>query len=333
MYNSYIINQTRTMKKEEIKRIIAVLPCFNEEESLHFTIDALEAVRKTLPKQYSLDFLFVNDGSSDKTQSLLEEAAKGIPHIYYREFAHNVGHQSALRAGINASVGYDAVVMLDADMQHPPKLIPNMIKKWEEGYKVVQMIRNDGAEDVGTIRYAIRRLYYGFIRYISDLKLEYGASDFRIVDGSVAKIVANSHESHLFLRGYFSWLPVSRTTIKYKPSKRIAGSSKYSWRKLYKLTYSSILQFSEKPLHIAVLIGILMALVAIVYALVVAVFYLLGHHEVSGWTSLMIVMLFSFGINFILLGIIGHYMAHSINLQKQRPEFVVAEEKLPGSPN
>lgn len=318
------------MKKKDTTNIIAILPCYNEEESLHFTIDALEATRKKLARNYSLDFLFVNDGSSDRTQTVLNLAAKRNPHIYYREFAHNVGHQSALRAGINASTGYDAVVMLDADMQHPPKLIPKMIKKWEDGYKVVQMTRNDGTEDVGAIKFLTRRLYYGLIRGISGLKLEYGASDFRIIDGSVAKIVAESKESDLFLRGYFSWLPVSRTTIQYKPSKRIAGSSKYSLKKLYKLTYNSVLQFSEKPLRIAVFLGIIMALIAIIYGLALAVLYLLGKHStVSGWASLMIVMLFCFGINFILLGIIGHYLAHSINLQKQRPEYVIAEEKLP----
>lgn len=318
------------MRNDKTTKIIAILPCYNEEESLHYTIDALETVRKKLPSKYLLDFLFVNDGSSDKTQAVIELAAQKNSHIYFREFSQNAGHQSALRAGINAAIDYDAVIMLDADMQHPPKLIPEMIKEWEAGFDVTQMIRDDDTEDVGSLKFFIRKANYSVFRFISGLQLEYGASDFRIVDKSVINIVANSKENDLFLRGYFSWLPVKRTIIKYKPSKRVAGTSKYSFRKLYKLSYNSVLQFSEKPLRIAVTIGIIMALIAIIYGGTLATLYLLGTHKtVSGWASLMIVMLFCFGINFILLGIIGHYMAHSINLQKQRPEYVIANEKLP----
>jgi len=311
------------------KNIIIIIPCYNEHESFPYTLKALKEIRKSLIPDYKIDVLFVNDGSFDNTQELIEKSTMKDPGIYYREFAKNAGHQSALRAGLNASVSYDAVIMMDADMQHPPKLIPKMIKEWESGFKIVQMIRDDNSRELGTVRFAVRRLYYYLINSISDLKLEYGASDFRIIDKSVTKTVASSPERDLFLRGYFSWLPVSRTAIIYKPSKRIAGTSKYTLKKLYKLTYNSILQFSEKPLRIAVVLGILMALAAILYGIVLAVLYLFGKHNVSGWSSLMIMMLFCFGINFVLLGIIGHYLAHSISLQKQRPEFVVAKEKLP----
>ena len=312
-----------------MKNIVIVMPCYNEEESLPYTIKALESVRQKLSRNYNLDFLFVNDGSADNTQTVIEQASKNSSHIYYRQFSHNAGHQSALRAGINASIGYDAVIMMDADLQHPPELIAEMLNAWEKGAAIVQMIRQDSAKETGALRYVIGRIYYRIIAAITDLKLEYGASDFRLIDKAVAKTVFSSPESDLFLRGYFSWLPVARTTIDYKPAKRVAGTSKYSLKKLLDLAYQSVLQFSEKPLRIAVTIGLIMALLSFVYGVVLVILHFTGAHTVSGWISLMVVMLFCFGLNFILLGIIGNYLAHSISIQKKRPEFIVAREKLP----
>jgi len=271
----------------------------------------------------------VNDGSSDNTQQVIEASSELHDFIYWRKFAHNAGHQSALRAGLNAAVDYDATIMMDSDMQHPPELIPDMLKQWEKGAKVVQMIREDNAKEAGTLKYATSRLYYRFINWVSDLKLEYGASDFRLIDRTVTQTVARSNESDLFLRGYFTWLPVARVAITYKPNQRVAGVSKYNLRKLLDLAYKGVLQFSEKPLRIAVSIGILFALASIVYGVILGFAHFLGQTEVSGWTSLMVVMLFCFGVNFILLGIIGSYLAHSISIQKQRPEFIVTAEKLP----
>lgn len=310
------------------KRVVIVVPCYNEEESLPHLIDALLPVRKTI-KDYQIDLLLVNDGSSDKTQELINKLVTKHDFIFYREFSRNAGHQSALRAGLNASINHDAVVMMDADLQHPPELIVAMLKKWEEGYRVVQMVRKDSTKDTGILRYLIGRIYYGLINAISDLKLDYGASDFRLIDQTVAREVAKSKENNLFLRGYFSWLPVSRATIIYTPNKRVAGVSKYSLKKLIDLAYKSVLQFSEKPLRIAVSIGLWLAALSFLYGVVLIILHFTGTQTVSGWTSLMVVISFFFGINFILLGIIGNYLAHSINIQKERPEFIVASEKLP----
>lgn len=311
------------------KRVIVVLPCYNEGEALNYTIDSLIKVRQKID-DCSLDILFVNDGSQDDTQAVIKKAAGKQDFIFFRQFAYNAGHQSALRAGLNAAVDYDAVIMMDADMQHPPELIPKMIEAWEDGAKVVQMVRDDSASDVGTFKYLTSKGYYKFINWISGLKLEYGASDFRLIDKSVAQTVAKSPESGLFLRGYFSWLKVPRVTIAYRPNKRVAGVSKYSLKKLLDLAYRGVLQFSEKPLRIAVSLGIFLALAALIYGLAIIVLYLCGLSDaVSGWASLMVGLLFCFGVNFVLLGIIGNYLAHSISIQKQRPEFIVAAEKLP----
>lgn len=312
------------------KRIVIVVPCYNEEASLPHTIVALEAARQQLLKKYSVDFLFVNDGSSDTTQQQLIDIGLKNSYIYYREFSKNVGHQSALRAGINASVGYDAAIMMDADLQHPPELLPDMLAAWEKGAKIVQMVRHDSHKQTGVLRYWVGVFYYKFINWLSDLKLEYGASDFRLIDKSVTSIITNSPESNLFLRGYFSWIPVARTNISYKPNQRVAGTSKYTLKKMLDLAYKSILQFSEKPLRLAVGLGVVLASLSFAYGAILTVLHFTGTHAVSGWTSLMVAMLFFFGVNFVLLGIIGTYLAHAIDIQKQRPEFVIASEKLPG---
>lgn len=314
---------------KQTKRVVVVIPCYNEGEGLNYIIEALAKVRKQISKGYELDILFVNDGSADNTQAVIEAAAAKYPFIYWRQFARNAGHQSALRAGLNAAGGYDATIMMDSDMQHPPELIPSMLEAWEKGAKVVQMLRQDSAKDTGTLRYNIGLLYYKIISALSDLRLEPGASDFRLIDKTVTQTLAKSHETNLFLRGYFVWLPASRVTIDYKPNKRVAGASKYTLRKMFDLAYKGILQFSEKPLRVAVTIGTLLALASIVYGVWLIVQHAMGTAEVSGWTSLMVVMLFCFGVNFILLGIIGSYLAHSINIQKQRPEYIIATEKLP----
>lgn len=312
-----------------MKKIIIVVPCFNEEDSLPHLIKALNETRSRL-KGYQLDYLLVNDGSSDGTQKVIEKLAYEHDYIYFREFAGNAGHQSALRAGLNAATAYDAVIMMDADLQHPPELIPQMIKAWEGGSLIVQMIRQDSARQAGVLKYLTSRLYYRFINSMSDLNLEYGASDFRLVDKSVTRLVADSKENDLFLRGYFSWLPVARQAIEYVPNKRVAGTSKYNVKKMLDLAYKSVLQFSEKPLRIAVTIGVVLALASFLYGVVLTVLRLTGQTTVSGWTSLMVVVLFCFGINFILVGFIGSYLAHSISIQKQRPEFVIANQKIPG---
>lgn len=312
-----------------MKKIVVIVPCYNEEESLLYLLDALEQQQKELAKKYRLDILLVNDGSRDNTQNIIAAYASTHEDVYYREFLANAGHQSAIRAGIDAAAHYDAAIMLDADMQHPPELIPTMVDAWEKGAAVVQMIRTDNAKDAGFFKYTTSKLYYKLINGLSNIQLEYGASDFRLIDKSIVKLVADSHERDLFLRGYFSWLRVPSVSIGYKPNKRIAGKSKYSLRKMLDLGVKGILQFSERPLKISMIAGNVLALASVLYGLYLIASYFLGGDAISGWTSLMVVVLFCFGVNFVLIGIVGSYLAQSIRIQKQRPDYIIGNEKLP----
>lgn len=315
---------------KKVIQVACIVPCYNEEDSLEKLIEVLLDVRDKSSSRFSLDIILINDGSTDKTQQLIEYAATQHTFIFYRNFAHNAGHQSAIRAGLDAASSYDAVIMLDADMQHPPEYIPEMVNEWQEKkVAIVQMIRNDSRKEVGAFKYATSRGYYWVLNQLSGLGLEYGSSDFRLVDKSVVKTVAASPEKDLFLRGYFSWLKVKRSNLEYKPNQRFAGSSKYTLKKMIALAKRGVLQFSEKPLKLATNLGLYMALVAVLYGLFVIWTYFFGSREVSGWTSLMVVTLFCFGLNFVLIGFVGRYLAHSIEIQKQRPDYIIASEKLP----
>jgi dolichol-phosphate mannosyltransferase len=310
------------------KNIAIVVPCFNEEGVINKLVQEVDIQREKLSKKYSIDLILINDGSSDNTQEIIQSLSDRKDYVYFRSFARNAGHQSALRAGIDACLNYDAVIMMDADLQHPPSLIGKLVSEWEEGAQIVQMIRQDDSNDSGFMKHFTSKLYYKLINRISSLNIEYGASDFRIIDRSVVEMVASSNETELFLRGYFAWLPVKRTSIPYRPAKRFAGSSKYTFKKMLDLAIQGVLQFSEKPLQLSMNIGILMAISSFVYGLIIVASYALGSYTVSGWTSLMVVLLFCFGVNFVLLGIIGKYLAQVIKLTKSRPDYVVFHEKL-----
>ena len=311
-----------------MKRVAIIVPCYNEKESLLALFKAIKSVKDKI-SNYQIDFLLINDGSSDKTQAIIEDLAKKNRWVFFREFAHNAGHQSAIRAGIDASTSYDAAIMLDADLQHPPEYIPKMLDCWSKsGCNIVQMLRRDSSSEAGQIKYWTSKLYYTLINYLSGLNLEYGSSDFRLIDNRVIKAVASSPEANLFLRGYFAWINVKKESIQYKPSARFAGSSKYTFKKMLALAKQGILQFSEKPLRLAMNMGSIVALASFLYGVYLIIGHIVGFESVSGWTSLMVVMLFCFGINFVLLGLIGRYLAHSISLQKKRPEYIVANEKL-----
>jgi dolichol-phosphate mannosyltransferase len=309
-------------------RVAVIIPCYNEEGSLVALLDRLAEVRNKLDV-YHLDVILVNDGSLDKTQNIIDDLAHQHQFVKYRQLSGNVGHQSALRAGLDAAVGYDAAIMMDGDLQHPPACIPKMLNTWQQtGANIVQMVRNDSSKEAGFLKYWTSRAYYRILNALSGLNLEYGSSDFRLIDAATIVETAKSPEQNLFLRGYFSWLPVVRTSLTYSPDKRFSGESKYTFRKMLGLARAGILQFSEKPLRLATNLGLVIAFLSVVYGLFLILSYFVGEQAVSGWTSLMVVMLFCFGINFILIGFIGRYLAHGISLQKHRPDYVVKNERL-----
>ncbi len=312
------------------KVVAVVVPCYNEADSLEKLIQEVKKQEVKLAKSYKLELILIDDGSKDNTVAIIKRLAKIHSNIFYRSLSANAGHQAALRAGIQCATTHDAVLMMDGDLQHPPQNIPEMIRLWDkEGYDIVQMTREDSGKDAGFLKYVTSKLYYKVINSLSGLSLEYGSSDFRIIDKSVANTVQNSRETDLFLRGYFSWIKASKITVGYAPAKRFAGHSKYTFKKMLRLAFQGILQFSEKPLYMGVYFGGLLAAGSLIYGTILTILHIRGSYTVSGWTSLMVVVLLFFGFTFILMGLISIYLAHSIRIEKARPEYIVTDESLP----
>lgn len=306
------------------KYISIIVPSFNEAENIPVL---LQAVKSNLKKR-AFEIIFIDDGSTDGSIKLLQRLSKGHEELRYISFSRNFGHQSALRAGLHYASG-DAVISMDADMQHPPELIPNLIKKWEEGYDIVYTRRNDNeAEGITYFKKISSLIFYRTMNKMSGLKIDPGAADFRLLDRKVVDIINDFQEPDLFLRGLIDWVGFKSIPIDYVPAQRFSGQSKYSLRKMLNFALNGITQFSIKPLRLAIIIGFFMALLGVLYALYAVYDHFIGSHTVSGWTSLVIVVLMTSGIQLMLLGVVGEYVGKTFVQTKSRPDYIVAETNI-----
>lgn len=304
-------------------RVSIVIPCYNEEGN----IKKLYCQIKPHVAEYTVEYLFVDDNSSDKTLEIIEDLASKDDNVRYLSFSRNFGHQSALRAGLEFSTG-DCVISMDADLQHPPELLPAMISKWKEGYDIVYTIRKD-IENVAFFKKITAFVFYKLINFLSDVEIKEGAADFRLLDKKIVEILINDiSEYHLFYRGLISWIGYKQTGIEYIPNKRYSGKTKYSFLKMVNLALNGITSFSIKPLKIAILLGLIFSLLSGVYGLYVLWVSVFTDKTVEGWTSVILSILFIGGINMILLGIIGEYVGKIYIQIKKRPHFLVSKTNI-----
>lgn len=298
--------------------ISIVVPVHNEEgnvEALH------QAVEEHL-SGVDFEVIFVDDGSTDSSLEVLERLALANPTARYISFSRNFGHQAALRAGLSEARG-DAVISMDADLQHPPEMIPELLARWREGYDVVYTVRDDQAAGTPWLKRATSRAFYRLLNFLTDLKVDPGAADFRLLDRKVVDLVNQQHEANLFLRGYIQWLGFRQIGINYVPAKRLSGSSSYSLRRMLSLAGSGITQFSIRPLRIAYALaaasfGLLLAYT--VYAVIVTA----TGNAIPGWLSLVILIIVLQGVQFLLIGLVGEYLGRTFMQTKGRPEYIVA---------
>lgn len=304
-------------------KISVVIPCYNEEGN----IDLLYSkIKDTLP-EYTVEFVFIDDNSNDKTLSILEELSKKDTNVKYVSFSRNFGHQNALRAGLEYSTG-DCVISMDGDLQHPPEMLPIMIEKWKEGYDVVYTVRKD-IENVSKFKKITASLFYNLINNLSDIEIKQGSADFRLLDKKIVRILVDDiTEYHLFYRGLISWIGYSQTCIEYVPHKRFSGTTKYSLKKMINFAIDGITSFSIRPLKLAILLGLFLALFSAVYGLYALFTDIFTNETQKGWTSLMLVILFIGGINMILLGIIGEYIGKLYIQSKKRPYFLIKKTNV-----
>lgn len=294
--------------------ISIVTPVYNEEDNVAFFHDAVTKVMKQIPMDYEL--IYVNDGSSDKTDLLIHQLAAGDPHVRALTFARNFGHQIAITCGMDFAAG-DAVITMDGDMQHPPELIPKLIEKWQEGYDIVQTIRTS-TEDAGLVKKLTSSSYYAVINSISTSKVVPGGSDFRLMDRKALDAFKRFREHSRFIRGIVGGLGFRQASIEFEAPARHAGVSKFSMQRMLHFAMDGIITNSTLPLRVAFYIGLLAALAGCTLILHVIYCYLTDA-AVPGWSTMTILLSLFGSMNLMGLGIIGEYIGRIFEETRQRP--------------
>lgn len=305
------------------KKACVIIPAYNEEGNIQPIAAAVEEAFKNLSCDYYI--LFVDDGSTDNTLAVMEELSNRNNRIKYLSFSKNNGHQVALKAGLdNSDAG--CTITMDADMQHPPALIPELIAKWEQGYDVVYTIRKD-QQNLSFFKRLTSSLFYTLLGKISDIEVENGSADFRLLDRKVTDEIRKIKEQDVFLRGLVKWIGFKQASIQYQPLERLSGQTKYSYRKMMLLALQGITSFSTKPLYAAIYIGFAFSILSLLYV-PFAVYSYFTHHVVSGWSSLIVTVTFLGGLQLIILGIIGLYLGKLFMQSKGRPMYIVSKTNL-----
>ena len=321
MKRSYRGDRSMAMKK-----ISCIIPCYNEEAALLYF---LREIRKVADQMSATDpvlfeILFVNDGSKDRTLEILREAAKEDARVRYISFSRNFGKEAAMYAGFKNVTGDYAAVM-DADMQDPPSLLPEMYRALQSGeYDSVATCRADRKGEP-PIRSFFARCFYKIINQISDADIVDGARDFRLMKREMVDAIVTMGEYNRFSKGIFGWIGFRTKWLPYQNVERVAGETKWSFWKLFKYSLQGIIAFSTAPLAIASVAGILICLVAFLMVIGIIVKTLLWGDPVGGWPSLACMIMFMSGIQLLCIGILGQYLAKTYLETKRRPIYLVAE--------
>jgi glycosyltransferase involved in cell wall biosynthesis len=305
------------------KSLCIIIPVCNERGNLLLLLSELEAVCASLPYNYS--FIFVEDSSTDGTLEFIKEQAAQNTHIFYISLTKSFGHQNALKAGLDRTTA-DAVIMMDGDLQHPPSLIPELIQQWEAGNDIVYTIRNDHKE-ISLWKKRTSRIFYDVINNLSDIEIEPGTADFRLMDKKTVDVFRSFSETDLFLRGLIKWMGFSQIGIEYTSRLRQSGTTKYSIKKMIRFALQGITSFSTKPLYIAAYLGLFFSLCSLIYIPYIIYAYTFGH-SVSGWASLIATIAFFGGLQLMILGIVGIYIGKIYMQGKNRPHYIVKETNL-----
>lgn len=301
-----------------------VIPAFNEGQNISSVLNILNEVLHPLGINYEV--IIIDDGSSDNTHDIIENIRLSNSHLQYIRFSRNFGHQAALKAGIDHARG-TAIISMDADLQHPPKLIAEMIQYWKNGYEIVYTQRRPD-NNLGWFKKLSSRWFYKILRAISDVTIEEGTADFRLIDRKVADIIKAQNDPFLFIRGLIPWMGFKQYKLVYDPAKRLHGKSKYTLGKMTAFAVNGITGFSIKPLRVAIFLGLIISLLSFLYGLYAIWAFLYDDRVISGWASVITSILFIGGIQLIILGIIGEYIGKAYLQSKNRPFYIVAESTL-----
>lgn len=305
-----------------MKKVSLLIPAYNEEKNLHRLYDELQK-QIEIGKDYLWEILFINDGSKDRTLEVLRELQTKDSRICYVDFSRNFGKEVALLAGFDYATG-DCVIILDADLQMPPRYIHEMLKHWEEGYDDVYA-RREGRETDSFIRRCFSVLYYKLIEAATKEKSAHNVGDFRLLDRKCIDTLKQLRESQRYTKGMYSWIGYRKFEITYTHEERNDGESSFNFFSLLSLAVDGITSYTTAPLRISTLLGFMVAVFAFVYMIVVLCKTIFYGADVDGYPSMMLTILFLGGVQLISLGIIGEYLGRIFTETKGRPTYVVRE--------
>ena len=306
-----------------MKSITILIPAYNEAESFEDIKRCMNQVINDNPN-YTWQFLLINDGSTDNTLSLMKELQNNDNHYHYMDLSRNYGKEIAIMAGID-HVETDAVIIMDADMQHPVSVIPEMLKYWEEGYDDVYAQRQ--TSDESWLKRQTSKLYYRILQKSTNIPIQKDTGDFRLLDKKCIEALKNMRETDRNNKGMFSWIGYHKIGISYQQNQRQYGKTKWSYYKLLNLALTGITSFTTTPLRFASIFGIIVSFMAFLYLVYIIIKTMLYGDPVQGYPTLMVTILFLGGIQLIALGIIGEYLSHIFNETKKRPGYFIREYK------
>lgn len=308
-----------------MKKISIVVPCYNEEEALPLFYDEIDKVSKTMKEDF--EFIFVNDGSKDNTISIIKKFSKEDSRCKYINFSRNFGKESAMYAGLELSTG-DYVTIMDADLQDPPGMLPDMLKIIkEEGYDSVGL-RRVTRKGEPPIRSFFARIFYKIINKMSKVEMVDGARDYRLMTRQMVDAIVDLKEYNRYSKGLFSFVGFNTKWLEYENVSRVAGETKWSFFKLFAYAIEGIVAFTTVPLTLAALVGLLFCLIAFIMIIVIIVKTLVFGDPTSGWPSLVCIIFLVGGVELFAIGIIGEYLAKTYLETKKRPIYIIKETNI-----
>ena len=301
-------------------KLLLIIPAYNEQESLPLLYDKLTEVVGSLP-QYEWEFMFVNDGSRDRTLEMLQELRAKDKRVNYVDLSRNFGKEVAMLAGFDYVSG-DCVVIMDADLQHPPHMIAKFLEKWEEGYEDVYAVRKTRGKE-SKLRKSLTMTYYRILQHTTRVEVLPNVGDFRLLDRKCINMLRKMRDAERYTKGMYCWIGCRKTGVEFEQGDRLEGESKWNFGALLNLAINGITSFTIAPLRLVSVFGILVAVVAFVYMVYILLKALIWGDPVAGYPSMMVVILFLGGVQLIGLGILGEYVGRIFNETKNRPVYFI----------
>ena len=305
-----------------MKKISIIIPAYNEEESLPILYERLSKLIENM-KAYEFEVLFINDGSKDKTVEIIKSMREKDNRICYVDFARNFGKEIAMIAGLDYATG-DCVIFMDADLQDPPELIPELVKYWEEGYDDVYAKRQSRKGETWLKKFT-SKMYYRVLQHVTKVEIQEDTGDFRLLDRRCVNALKKLRESQRNTKSMFSWIGYKKKEVLYDRDPRIAGSTKWNYAKLMDLAIDGITSLTTSPLRISTFIAIPTFMVLFVYFIYVIAKSIIIHEAIQAFQAIILLILFFSGIQILLFGIIGEYLGRIFNETKNRPLYLVNE--------